>query len=83
MRIFGWSGFHPRGQSLSACSHYHHGRSKYIVQRWYFYKEDPFQFERQAPPRMPERLPYQHTISCDDTEHGGTSCRLYDTYPFA
>jgi prolyl 4-hydroxylase len=56
----------------------HVTKKKYIIQRWYYYKNFYALGKRTTEAALPERPPNTPKISCDEYDHG--SCRLYDEW---
>jgi prolyl 4-hydroxylase len=55
-------------------------KKKYIIQRWYYYKNYFSLGKRIREPEIPERELNTPRISCDEDDHG--SCRLYDEWNY-
>lgn len=53
---------------------------KYIIQRWYYYKNFYQLGKRAREPDLPTREPGQPRVNCDEYEHG--SCRWYDEWNY-
>lgn len=56
----------------------HPVKKKYIIQRWYYYKNFYTLGKRASEPKLPERPANTPKVSCDDFDNG--SCRMYDEW---
>ena len=56
----------------------HAVKKKYVIQRWYYYKNFYALGKRMQEPELPERAPYTPKVSCDEYDFG--SCRMYDEW---
>lgn len=56
----------------------HEVKKKYIIQRWYYYKNFYALGKRMSEAELPEREPNTPKVSCDNYDNG--SCRMYDEW---
>ncbi|RNA18819.1 putative prolyl 4-hydroxylase 10 [Brachionus plicatilis] len=56
----------------------HQVKKKYIIQRWYYFKNFYALGKRMAEAPLPEREPNTPKVSCDNYDNG--SCRMYDEW---
>ena len=56
----------------------HETKKKYIIQRWYYYKNFVSLGKRSQEPTLPARPANTPKVSCDAYDFG--SCRMYDEW---
>lgn len=82
-RAIVWNNMNAAGQcdplSVHTAAQVKEGH-KFIIQRWYYYRNFYQLGKRMTEPMLPARLPGQPKVSCDEYEHG--SCRWYDEWGY-
>lgn len=82
-RLLVWNNMDQYGEcdptSIHQAAPVANGR-KYILQRWYYYKNFPSLGKRMPEPKLPKRKELQARVTCDRYEEG--SCRWYDEWGY-